>query len=209
MFSGNLDQAKEEDPISLWMVQARALIEEAETGISEPEKRRRIQEALKAPALNIIEDLRREKPAVTARDYLSALDIVFGSTKSGEDLYHDFISMDKRPAEKPSDFLSRLQTALQEVIQKKGIATERASQVLLKQFFRGTLFDQMLLVDLHLREQLDNPPTFLDLLSQVRKREDEYYGRSVKNKAAKAARNVHFAPQQATEVTEQQTSLQE
>ncbi|XP_033104921.1 paraneoplastic antigen Ma3 homolog [Anneissia japonica] len=168
----------------------KALIEESD--VPQSEKKRRIREALRSPALDVIDDLKREKPSATANDYLEALEVVFGTTLSGEELFHQFIGLDQQSGEKPSEYLSRLQTSLRQVVRKGGVKAESANQALLKQFLKGTLFDQLLLVDLHLRDQISNLPTYLTLLGKVRRWEEESSG---KNKKAKAigARNAHVA----------------
>ena len=87
IFSGDPSRAKDEDTFPVWLTQARALLEEVESEIPEVEKRRRIREALKTPALDLIEYLRRDSPKATAKDYLEVLEIAFGSTLSGGGSY--------------------------------------------------------------------------------------------------------------------------
>ncbi|XP_072030827.1 zinc finger CCHC domain-containing protein 12-like [Amphiura filiformis] len=197
VFSGDPERVKDEDVFTLWMTQARALVEEGESAVSEAEKKRRIREALRTPALDIIEDLRQENPKATAKDYLTALEVAFGTTLSGEELYHQFLNLDQNSGEKPSAYLCRLQASLRQVIQKDGVDTDQSNRVLLRQFIKGTLFDQMMLVDLHLRDKMDSPPTYLNLLSLVRRQEEEYFGRSKKVKATKTSKSVLLARQEA------------
>ena len=59
----------------------------------------------------------------------------------------------------------------------------------------------MILVDLHLRDKMDTPPFYLELLSLVRRLEEEHFGRSRKAKAAKANRAVHFNVQEVRETS--------
>ena len=191
VFSGHPDQMKDEDSFQMWITQARAMVEEGDT--SDVEKRRRIREALKSPALNLIEDLRRERPSATAADYLDGLEAAFGSTLTGEELYHQFLNLDQDHGESPSAYLTRLQSSLRQVLLKKGAPPSDANKVLLRQFLKGTLYDQMMLVDLHLRDKLGSPPTYLELLTLVRRQEEEYLGRSQKSKAAKASRAAHVS----------------
>ncbi|XP_071961243.1 paraneoplastic antigen Ma2-like [Antedon mediterranea] len=193
VFSGHTtDKSKDEDKYHVWRAQAKALIEEAETEVSQSEKKRRLREALRSPALDIIDDVKKDNPQATAKDYLDALEVVFGTTLSGEELYHQFVGLDQQAGEKPSDYLSRLQSSLRQIVQKGGIAADKANQALLKQFLKGTLFDQLLLVDLHLRDQVVNAPTYLTLLGQVRRWEEECQRKTKKAKAI-GARIAHVS----------------
>ena len=103
--------------------------------LDDAQKRRRIREALRPPALNTINDLRRDNPAASSLDYLKALDVAFGDTETDDELFV------KLHSHKP---------------------------------LVSILFDEMILFNnLHLRDKVDQPPSFLTLLSLVRKQEDE------------------------------------
>ncbi|XP_033100218.1 paraneoplastic antigen Ma1 homolog [Anneissia japonica] len=173
VFSGSTVHGKDEDPYHVWKTQAKALIEEAETEVSQAEKRRRLREALRSPALEVIDDLRRENPSATAKDYLQALEVVYGSTLTGEELFHQFFAIEQKAGETPSHYLSRLQGALRHVLQKGGIPEDKMNAVILKQFIRGIIYEPLLLVDLRLRELHETPPTYLTLLGKVRRWEEE------------------------------------
>lgn len=71
-----------------WMDQARMMISECEC--SEKEKRRRIVESLKGPALDIVKAVRFSCPDADALQYIEALESMFGTLESGEDLYFAF-----------------------------------------------------------------------------------------------------------------------
>ncbi len=172
----------------MWSKQAPALAEEVD--VPETEKKQRIHEALRPPALDLI-DLRHENPSASAADYLGALETAFGDILAGEELYHMFLNLDQLAGERPSEYLTRFQSHLCQVVQKGGIPTGQVNVSLLRQFIKGTLFDQFLLVDLHLRDRLDDPPSYLTLIGLVRKREDEDRGKTLKVKAAKG-RNIHL-----------------
>ncbi len=203
VFSGDKSR-KDEDSFDVWSKQARALAKE--TNVPDTEKKRRIREALRPPALDIIEDLRRETPSASAADYLRALETAFGDILTGEELYHTFLNLDQVAGERPSEYLTRLQAHLRQVVQKGGIPAGQASVSLLKQFIKGTLFDQFLLVDLHLRDRLADPPSYLTLLGLVRKREEEDRGKSLKVKASKG-KNVHLNAHEAEPDKKQDQSV--
>ncbi|KAK7945433.1 hypothetical protein WMY93_001161 [Mugilogobius chulae] len=77
-----------EDNLDNWLEQAKFMSEEYE--YSDKEKRRRIVESLKGPALEIIQAVRLSNSEATHIDYLQALESTFGTSESGEELYLKF-----------------------------------------------------------------------------------------------------------------------
>ncbi len=71
---------------------------------SEREKRRRIMECLKGPALDIVKAVRFSSPDASALQYLDALENTFGTFESGEDLYFAFRLLRQSTGEALSDF---------------------------------------------------------------------------------------------------------
>ena len=171
-FSGLPSPARDEDPYLTWIDHVEGQMDEWQD-LDDGEKRKRIREALRPPSLNIVNDLRHDDPAATALDYLKALDVAFGDTSSDDELFINFHSMRQKEGDSPSKFLTSLQDCLRRAIRRGVIPHEKANKVRLSQFIKGILFDEMLLVNLHLRDQLDRPPSFLTLLSRVRKQEEE------------------------------------
>ncbi|XP_038057354.1 paraneoplastic antigen Ma3-like [Patiria miniata] len=171
-FSGLAVPSKDEDGYTAWIDHVEGQMDEWQD-LDDAERRKRVREALRAPALSIINDLRRENPLATSRDYLKALDMAFGDTETNDELFVKFHSMTQRREEKPSQFLTRLQGTLRKALRRGIIPQDQSNRVRLTQFIRGITFDEMLLVNLHLRDKVDLPPTFLTLLSLVRKQEDE------------------------------------
>ncbi len=66
----------------------------------------------KDPALEIIRAVRFSNPEARALQYLEALESTFGSSESGEDLYFKFRLMRQNPGEALSEFLRRIDKAL-------------------------------------------------------------------------------------------------
>lgn len=170
-FSGTIPTPPGEESLEHWLAQARLMVEEC-TG-SNREKRTRIVESLKGPALDIIQAVRLNEPEATPSDYLTALENAFGTPESGEDLYFAFRSMHQQFGEKLSDFLQRLERSLRRVLHRGGISPQRMDQVRLEQLIRGSAQSDMILVHLRLRERKERPPTFLQLLNEIRE-EEEY-----------------------------------
>lgn len=81
--------------------------------------------------------------------------------------------MRQQPTEKLSEFLRRLEQALVKVVQQGGIAVTYMDRARLEQVLRGATASDLMMVNLRLRERRDKPPTFLQLLKEIRS-EEEY-----------------------------------
>ncbi|XP_038072579.1 paraneoplastic antigen Ma1 homolog [Patiria miniata] len=169
-FSGLKTPAKDEDSFDTWIELVQGQLEEEP---EDCEKRRRLREALRPPAASIITDLRRECPQATADEYLAALELAFGSTESPEELSVLFHSTHQHRGESPSEFLTRLQGILRKLVRKGAAQREKSSSLLIEQFAKGVLFDEILLVNLRLKDLKKNPPSYLTLLQMVRREEAE------------------------------------
>ncbi|XP_072172318.1 paraneoplastic antigen Ma1 homolog [Diadema setosum] len=204
-FSGS-PSAKDEDPFDIWVDQAEGQLEEwTAAGIGKVEKRRRISEALRPPASTIVRDLKLYNIHASAGDYVSALDAAFGTTESGEEFLLKFHDTAQQEREKPSDFLMRVNVVLRRAIRKGGAEPERADYLRLQKFIRA-VHDEMLLISLRLRDYLPNPPFFKDLLSRVRRYEEEASQKRLEEQMAAvklpniAMYNAHQTPQAATKL---------
>ncbi|KAK3547816.1 hypothetical protein QTP86_031795, partial [Hemibagrus guttatus] len=169
MFSGSQPTPVGEENMEQWLDQARLMIEECDC--SDREKRKRIVESLKGPALEIIQAVRLGDPDASPDAYVEALESAFGIPESGEDLYFAFRSLHQQSSEKLSDFLRRLERLLTKVVQKGGLPSHRADRARIDQLIRGATESDMMLLHLRLRERRDKPPTFLKLLNEIREEE--------------------------------------
>uniref|UniRef100_A0A3P8NZ75 CCHC-type domain-containing protein n=1 Tax=Astatotilapia calliptera TaxID=8154 RepID=A0A3P8NZ75_ASTCA len=171
LFSGNLPVPPSEDPFDHWLEQAWLMVEESDC--TDKEKRRRLMESLKGPALEIAKSVRESDPEAGPVEYLEALESAFGSAESGDDLYFAFRLMQQQSSEKLSDFLRRLERALSKVVQRGGFPASSKDKARLEQLLRGAVVSDLMLINLRLRERKSKPPTFLQLLSEIRT-EEEY-----------------------------------
>eukprot|EP00057_Strongylocentrotus_purpuratus_P027835 XP_011682309.1 PREDICTED: paraneoplastic antigen Ma1-like [Strongylocentrotus purpuratus] len=203
-FSGSLSPSRDEDGFDLWVDQAEGQLQEwTAAGLEEVEKRRRISEALRPPASTIVRDLKLSKLQASAEDYISALEAAFGTTESGEEILLKFHDMAQHDQEKPSEFIMRLNSTLRRAVRKGGAPPDRADYLRLQKFIRS-LYDEMLLVSLRLRDLLHDPPSFITLLSQVRRYEVEVaekrQRRPVKGRSLQAVVESPTEPSNAMEV---------
>ncbi|XP_054874337.1 paraneoplastic antigen Ma1 homolog [Amphiprion ocellaris] len=114
-----------EEQLENWVEQARLMIEECHG--SEREKRMKIMESVKGPALEILQAVRFNNPNAMSIDYRDILENTFGTPESGEELYFAFRMLCQHPAEKLSEFLRCLERVLTKVIQKGGLQSATAN----------------------------------------------------------------------------------
>lgn len=84
-FSGVSPTPAGEESLDNWLEQATLLVEEGEC--SDKEKRRRILESLKGPAFEIIQAMRLTQPDASPCEYIEAIESIFGTVESAEELY--------------------------------------------------------------------------------------------------------------------------
>lgn len=198
LFSGNLPVPPNEDPFDHWLEQAWLMVEESEC--TEREKRRRLMESLKGPALEIVKSVRDSNTESTPAEYLEALESAFGPAESGDDLYFSFRLMQQQSGEKLSDFLRRLERALTKVVQRGGLLTDSKDKVRLEQLLRGAVASDLMLIHLRLRERKSSPPTFLQLLSEIRVEEEYEASRRKLNTSAHTVQTKHTGGDSHTEI---------
>ncbi|XP_065119122.1 paraneoplastic antigen Ma1 homolog [Paramisgurnus dabryanus] len=105
IFSGIEPTPVGEENSENWLEQARLMI--FETECSTKEKRKRIVESLKGPALEVIKAVRVNNPDATALEYIEALESAFSTSESGEDLYFAFRLLRQEPGEASVDKKNR------------------------------------------------------------------------------------------------------
>ncbi len=110
VFSGVMPTPAGEETLENWLEQAQLMLDECDGTVKE--KKKRIVESVKGPAFEIIQAVRCNDTDARPEDYLAALENAFGITKSGEDLYFAFRSMQQKSGERLSDYLRRLEKAL-------------------------------------------------------------------------------------------------
>ncbi|RXN25500.1 Retrovirus-related Pol polyprotein from transposon 297 [Labeo rohita] len=183
-FSAVVPTPPGEENMETWIEQARLMITECEC--SGKEKRRRIVESLKGPALEIIRAVRFSNPEASALQYLEALESTFGSSESGEDLYFKFRLLRQSTGETLSEFLRRIEKMLSKVVERDGLSPGLIDKVRIEQLIRGAVNSDMMLLQLRLRERKNHPPSFLSLLKEIREAEESEASRHRMSAKAKA-----------------------
>uniref|UniRef100_A0A8C5E1I7 Paraneoplastic antigen Ma1 homolog n=1 Tax=Gouania willdenowi TaxID=441366 RepID=A0A8C5E1I7_GOUWI len=177
IFSGIVPTPAGEEQFDYWLEQAYLMVEESDG--SDKDKRRRIMESLKGPALEVIKAVRLSDPDVTPVKCLEALESAFGLAESGDDLYFSFRLLQQQHGEKLSDFLRRLERTLTKVVRRGGLPASNMNTARVDQLLKGAVNADLMLLQLRLRERRANPPTFLELLKEIRT-EEEYEASKVK-----------------------------
>lgn len=84
--------------------------------------------------------------------YLQQLESPYGTVQDGEELYAKFMDTYQNHGEKPSEYLQRLQVALQHVMRREGVAERDMDKRILAQFCRGC-WNNRLISELQLRQR--------------------------------------------------------
>ncbi|XP_025763376.1 uncharacterized protein LOC112847002 [Oreochromis niloticus] len=197
IFSGVHPTPPGEDNLDSWLEQVKFMTDEYEC--SDKEKRRRIIESLKGPALEIIQAVRMSNPMANHMDYLQALESTFGTSESGEELYLTFRAMHQRQGECLSNFLLRLERSLNKVVQKGGLQVDEVNKARLEQLIKGATESDFMLLQLGLRDKRSDPPTFLSLLKEIREEEER---EAARQKLKKPAQRQHVHAVQVTSETD-------
>ncbi|XP_072051995.1 LOW QUALITY PROTEIN: paraneoplastic antigen Ma3 homolog [Amphiura filiformis] len=168
-FSGKQPVPNGEAEYATWRQSAKQLIQEKE--VKEVEKKKRIKQSLIGQAGDLVLVLEKESAkngkVVTPDDYVAVVDKMFGVCFDGDDLYSEFRALYQQQ-HGPGDYLVRLHTKLDTVIEHGGADEWQRDRLLLAQFIRGCLYDEYLLQKLQLEQKKTNPPDFITFLHDVR-----------------------------------------
>ncbi|XP_075796043.1 paraneoplastic antigen Ma1-like [Pelodiscus sinensis] len=170
LFSGGPTPIPGEEAFEPWLEHTTEMLQEW-TG-PEAEKRRRLVECLRGPALDVIRTLKLGNPGVKVKDCLEALDHAFGRTEGSEDVYCKFLSAKQQKGEKVSAYVQRLEKLLQRAIMRGAVDVEQMDRTRLTQIVRGIQYHNPILLHLRLRERQDNPPSYSRLIKEVREEEE-------------------------------------
>ncbi|XP_060757027.1 paraneoplastic antigen Ma2-like [Neoarius graeffei] len=207
IFSGTVPTPTGEESYEHWIEHAHLMVDESDCSLKE--KRRCIMESLKGPALAVVKAVRAADSDVSPMQCLEAIESAFGSAETGEDLYFAFRLLQQQPQENLSDFLRRLELSLTKVIRHGGLPIERANRARVEQLLRGAVHSDMMLVQLKLRERKGNPPSFLELLSEIRSEEEYESSRAKLNSSVKRVQAQPNADESREDIQKLRAELQE
>uniref|UniRef100_A0A672FLV7 CCHC-type domain-containing protein n=1 Tax=Salarias fasciatus TaxID=181472 RepID=A0A672FLV7_SALFA len=159
-----------------WAEQTTHMLEEWQC--SDSIKKQRVVKSLKGPAADIIRFLRAQNPNATADDYMQALETAFGTTETSSDLLVKFRQTFQSEGEKLSMYLLRLDKLLHCIFRKGGLQLADMNRLRIEQVVRGASPDDMIAMRIRMTHKLRPPPSFSDLLKDVREEEDMLQGRT-------------------------------
>lgn len=169
-FSGS-NKVNNEVDYDIWRVQIGQVIKDGD--LTESVKKRTLIGSLLPPALNVA---LCAGDNASALEYFEELEKAYGSVEKGDELFFRFIETHQIATEKASEYLSRLHSVLQRVIERGGLERRYPNQQLLKQFIRGC-WDDTLIDRLCVKELVSTPahmcPSYTQFLSDVRAYEKE------------------------------------
>lgn len=175
-FSGKMPCPHPESDYDTWRSNIEFVL--SDPTVSDQHKVRKILESLAQPAANIVKHLGTN---ASPREYLSLLDSAYDTVDDGDELFAKFLNINQNPGEKSSEYLQRLQIALNKVIKRGGMQANDSDRQLLKQFCRGC-WNNSILTALQLEQKKDKPPMFAELLLLLRVEEDRQAAKSSRMK---------------------------
>ncbi|CAM4671887.1 unnamed protein product, partial [Lepidochelys olivacea] len=159
-----------EEEFEPWLEHTTEMLQE--WAVPDAEKRRCLIESLGGPALDVIRTLKLIDPGVSVKDCLEALEHTFGSVEGPEDSYCKFLNSRQQKGEKASAYIQRLERLLQRAVMRGAVTAEQMDQTRLAQIVRGTQYQYPILLHLQLRERREHPPSYSQLIKEVREEEE-------------------------------------
>ncbi|CAM4528450.1 unnamed protein product [Lepidochelys olivacea] len=159
-----------EEEFEPWLEHTTEMLQE--WAVPDAEKRRCLIESLGGPALDVIRTLKLIDPGVSVKDCLEALEHNFGSVEGPEDSYCKFLNSRQQKGEKASAYIQRLERLLQRAVMRGAVTAEQMDQTRLAQIVRGTQYQNPILLHLRLRERREHPPSYSQLIKEVREEEE-------------------------------------
>lgn len=165
-FSGKVPRSTHEMDYDTWRSGVELVLRDP--AISDLQRTKLIRDSLLPPACDMVKHLSHDAlPDV----YLQQLESAYGTVQDGEELYAKFMDTYQNHGEKPSEYLQRLQVALQCAVRRGGVSERDMDKRLLAQFCRGC-WDNGLISELQLKQRKSSPPSFAELLLLLRTEED-------------------------------------
>lgn len=200
-FSGVKPTPSGEEEYDAWAEQTVHFLDEWQC--SDNVKKQRIMASLKGLAADVVRFFKTGNPNATAIEYMKALETAFGTTESAPDLMARFRNTFQNEGEKLSDYLLRLDKLLHTVYRKGGIELSEMNRTRIGQIARGALAHDMVALRIRMIYKLRDPPTFTELLLEIREDEDMIHNRNTTKSVVKSsavAPVATVAPEADTEI---------
>lgn len=175
-FSGRSARPHNESDYDTWRSGVELLLKDP--AVSDLQCSRKIFDSLLPPAGDIVKHLR---PDASPMVYLQTLDSAYGIVQDGDELFAKFMDTFQDAGEKPSNYLQRLQVALNQAVKRGGVMNKDFDKHLLTQFCRGC-WDNSLIIELQLKQRKHNPLSFAEFLLMLRTEEDREAAKALRMK---------------------------
>ncbi|XP_036695243.1 paraneoplastic antigen Ma6E-like [Balaenoptera musculus] len=159
-----------EESFESWLEQANDMLH-LWRHVSERERRRRLVESLRGPALDLLCGLLAEDPELAAQDCLAALVQGFGNKDPRVSARLKVVTCAQRPQETLFAYVMRLEGLLQSALEKGAIHPATADQVRARQVLMRARLNDTLQKELRRMRLMRRPPGFLGMLRLVQKAE--------------------------------------
>ncbi|XP_032474925.1 paraneoplastic antigen Ma6F-like [Phocoena sinus] len=159
-----------EESSESWLEQANDMLH-LWRHVSERERRRRLVESLRGPALDLLRGLLAEDPELAAQDCLAALVQVFGNKDPRGSARLKFVTCAQRPQETLSAYVMRLEGLLQSALEKGAIHPAMADQARARQVLMRARLNDTLRDTLRTMQLMRRPPGFAGMLRLIQKTE--------------------------------------
>uniref|UniRef100_A0A8C0E3D3 Paraneoplastic antigen-like protein 6B n=1 Tax=Balaenoptera musculus TaxID=9771 RepID=A0A8C0E3D3_BALMU len=169
-FSGVEEPGHGEESFESWLEQANDMLH-LWRHVSERERRRRLVESLRGPALDLLCGLLAEDPELAAQDCLAALVQGFGNKDPRVSARLKVVTCAQRPQETLFAYVMRLEGLLQSALEKGAIHPATADQVRARQVLMRARLNDTLQKELRRMRLMRRPPGFLGMLRLVQKAE--------------------------------------
>ena len=169
-FSGVEEPGHGEESFESWLEQANDMLH-LWRHVSERERRRRLVESLRGPALDLLCGLLAEDPDLAAQDCLAALVQGFGNKDPRVSARLKLLTCAQRPRETLFAYVMRLEGLLQSALEKGAIHPATADQVRARQVLTRARLNDALQKELRRMRLMRRPPGFLGMLRLVQKAE--------------------------------------
>ncbi|KAM6151631.1 paraneoplastic antigen-like protein 5 [Rhynchocyon petersi] len=170
VFSGNALLVLGEERFEVWVEQVTEMMQLWQ--VSEKEKRRRLLESLRDPALSIMRVLCANNEDITVQGCLDALTQIFGNKEDRRTLQFHFLQELQKPGEKVSTFLLRLEPLLQKAVGHSPTLAQSVDTIRLKHILARASMTTALRGKLEILDKRGCAPPFLELVKLIRDEEE-------------------------------------
>ena len=188
LFGGKVPVPHGEVDYVTWRMQVHQIQDDDDEEVSDGALRRLILQSLQRPALDALRN-----STGSASCMLQVLDTLYGSVEDGQELLVRFFTTYQEDKEIASAYLQRLYLKIMDVADKGGIVVAQVLSHLLRQFIRGS-YDESIIQKLNLEEQVEDPPSFADILLSIRREETKRTEKRLRLKPGRVAAQVISPP---------------